>query len=151
MFEIVDAFAGKSGTWTHMEFSSDGKDILLTTNFGSLYLIDSYTGQIVHTLTMESSASSNPQLSQTNFMPQTSTPAEMMNLRVQGSISPDSQYIACGSQEDGSISIWNRSTGTLTKRLEGHLSNPCGLVKFNPVYYMLGSTCSNLGFWIPTL
>ena len=136
-------------TWTSLEFTPDGSELLLTTNGGRAYLIDSFEGDVVHTFNTASgvnAAAAGVGGGSGGGEKALMADGSMGSFYscVQGSISPDSGYIALGSLEDGSINIWKRKTGEFLKQSEGHLSNPCCLVKFNPVYFMMASTCSHL-------
>jgi COMPASS component SWD2 len=42
----------KDCEWTNLKFSADGKTIMLTTNGNIIRLIDAFTGQLKHTLSV---------------------------------------------------------------------------------------------------
>lgn len=125
-FEIIDNNQ-RISRWTSLQFSPDGKELMIGTNGGAIYLIDSFDGYVKHCLT------GNQNSSALDLIP---------------SFSPDAQYVICGGQ-DGRIHIWSRENGKIIANLEGHSTYP-QLVKFNPKYNMMASACSNLALWLPS-
>lgn len=122
-FEIVDPQRSQV-CWNAVRFSPDGKDILIGTRQGVLYLIDAFDGYVKHTLSGVQNTS---------------------QLDLKPTFSADAKQVLCGSQ-DGKIHIWDRHTGEVVGQLEGHASYPM-LVKCNPKYTMIASACTNLAFW----
>jgi COMPASS component SWD2 len=119
-FEIVDS--QRTGcVWNSLAFSPDGKDIMIGTRNGVIYLIDAFDGYVRQVL---GGIRNDAQLD------------------LQPSFSQDARFVACGSQ-DGKIHFWERITGKALLQLEGHSSYPL-VVKFNPRYTMLASACTNL-------
>ena len=94
--------------WTSLKFSADGKTILLTTNGNIIRLIDAFTGQLKHTLSVCSVVSLivwkinqefffcflfffcrlSPHLIK-GF-------ANTTNMPIEASFSPDAQFVFCG-------------------------------------------------------
>jgi COMPASS component SWD2 len=119
--------------WHSLKFSPDGKQMLITTNCEELYVLDAFSGDLKHKLTMG---------------PPVSKPIEHP---CEASYSPDSQYILSGA-EDGCLHVWSANKGTKVCILKPPRpkSEPVQCVKFNPKYMMIGSASSKMTFWIPS-
>lgn len=126
-FEVVDPQRGPLA-WNTLNFSPDGKELMIGTKGGGLvYLLDSFDGYVKQVLTAPQNP--NPQLD------------------LQPCYSVDSRYVYCGAP-DGQINVWSREDGRVVTQLEGHAAYPL-VVKCNPRYAMLASACTNLAFWRP--
>lgn len=119
-FEVVDPQRGQL-VWNSLSFSPDGKQIMIGTKSGVIYLLDGFDGFVRQTLTGNQNTSS---------------------LDLQPSFSTDSSYVYCGGQ-DGRICVWDAETGSIITQLEGHTSYPL-VVKSNPRFAMIASACTNL-------
>ncbi|XP_063802611.1 WD repeat-containing protein 82-like [Pseudophryne corroboree] len=97
--------------WTSLEFSNDGKLILLSTNGGFLRLVDAFKGAMLHTFGGYNS--------------------KMVTL--EASFTPDSQFIMIGS-EDGKIHVWNGESGMKVAILDGKHTRPITCLQFNPKF-----------------
>ncbi|XP_011270198.1 hypothetical protein CAOG_08598 [Capsaspora owczarzaki ATCC 30864] len=113
------------GEWIDIQFSNDGKLLLVSTRPGSLLLVDAYTGDLKSVLA------------------NTGNGAALLK----GCFSPDGQFVFCGGI-DGCVSIWSSSTGRLLTRLQGH-TGPVECVVFNPKLFSLASASSEVGLWLP--
>jgi COMPASS component SWD2 len=122
-FEIVDPQRPQV-VWNLLRFSPDGKDVMIGTLNGVVYIIDAFDGYVKQTLQGV----------------QNST-----QLDLQPTFSTDAKQVLCGSQ-DGKIHIWDRDTGHPVGQLEGHSVYP-GMVRCNPHHAMIASACTNLAFW----
>jgi len=112
--------------WTSINFSADGKYILLSTTENATLLLDAFGGhkvQTYHSYVNETSSALEP------------------------SFSPDGQFISIGS-EDGLIRTYNTLSGQEVGKWSGHVGT-VGVVKWNPKYLMAASCCHNLVFWQP--
>lgn len=120
--------------WTSLKFSPNGKQILITTNCEELYVLDAFSGQPLHKLTI------GPKL-----------PSPVDN-PCEASYSPDSQYILCGAH-DGTLHVWSACKGNKVVVLRPQRTSPEAMqcVKFNPKFMLIASACSRLSLWIPTI
>lgn len=114
--------------WCDIQFSHDGRYLLISTFGEKLYLIDAFDGSLVRSFSGYSNSSRLP---------------------LKATWSPDVQFILCSSEE-GDIHIWETETGHLITILKSH-SKESHLIQFNPRYMMMATACSNLEFWIPTM
>lgn len=123
--------------WNSLQFSPDGKDILISCRDTSLVLIDSFEGYVKERF----EGNTNDEL-----------------LPLEGCFSPDGRWVLCGSS-DGCINIWQSSTANSANSqsrnqipafsLEGH-AEPVHKVLFNHNYLVFASLSGRkLGFWIP--
>ncbi|CAG0889942.1 unnamed protein product [Cyprideis torosa] len=119
----------KTCEWTGIEFSPDGKSILISTNGTVIRTVDSFTGELIQSFSGHLNNRSASLLA---------------------SYSPDSNFVFCGSV-DGRIHVWSAETGQKVCVLTGDHTGIVGCVRFNPKFMMLASTCTNMSFWIPCI
>lgn len=119
-------------SWSSLKFSPDGKQMLITTNCEELYVMDAFSGQLLHKLTIG---------------PAVSSPLEHP---CEASYSPDSQYILSGS-EDGCLHVWSTNKGNKIYIMKPPHAKAESVqcVRFNPRYMMIASASTKLSFWIP--
>lgn len=119
--------------WKSLKFSPNGKQMLISTDHEELYVLDAFSGQPLHKLTVG---------------PKVTTPIEHP---CEASYSPDSQYIFCGSL-DGCVHVWSASKGTKVTVLKPERPAPDSVqcVLFNPKFMLLASACSKMSMWIPS-
>ncbi|KAJ3273288.1 WD repeat-containing protein 82 [Terramyces sp. JEL0728] len=72
---LEDTLVAVPPQWTRLQFSNDGKYILISTNSNVLYLVDAYDAVIVHRLM----GHSNP-----------------LNIPLEGCFTPDAKFVMCG-------------------------------------------------------
>lgn len=123
--------------WKSLKFSPNGKQILITTNYEELFILDAFSGQPLHKLTVGLKQPSGP----------TEYPSESC-------YSPDSQFILCGAQ-DGSVHVWSSKSGVKLTQLKPETkadpADPVQCVMFNPKFMMIASASTKMSFWIPTM
>ncbi|KAK0398289.1 hypothetical protein QR680_002515 [Steinernema hermaphroditum] len=110
-----------------LQFSPNGKSILLTTNGDECYLVDAFTGRLQHVLNEHK----NP-----------------LNIPIDATFTPDGQFIFCGSS-DGKLYTYQTSTGALLHSYTTDHQDAIKCVKFNPRYFILATACQKLNFWVP--
>jgi COMPASS component SWD2 len=115
-----------------IKFSPCGKYLLVTTDTGKMYTVDSFKGTIVSTY-------------------------RDTGIDCVPSFSPDSQYVTAGSPS-GAVNIYKtlghaagdgeEPVSLAIARHEGHSAMP-RVTLFNPVRCMIASACVNVALWIP--
>jgi COMPASS component SWD2 len=131
-FDLSKHLMNQSDHVSYLDFSPCGKYILITTEYGQVFTIDSFRGNLVATYSLSGES-------------QNTTP----------SFSPDSQYVALASKAS-SVNIYRTVShsedtakmGTVVARLEGHSLQP-RVTLFNPTRCMLATSCVNIALWIP--
>ena len=112
--------------WCDLEFSPNGKYILVSTRTNKIYLIDSYDGR---TITCYQSHNNKK------------------NIDLHATFTSDGKYVTCGST-DGDIYFWETEKGKQVCIWAGH-PNPVQYCKWNPQYLMAVTSAQNTVFWIP--
>ncbi|CAB57334.1 WD repeat protein [Schizosaccharomyces pombe] len=125
--------------WKHMEFSNDGKCILLSTRANVHYILDAFSGDVLSRLEdfQELPFSNNFHGGSTTFVPQGN--------------------FVIGSADDRTLNVWNlrhtfhhkgKTRPPEHRIVSQSIINP-GLVKYNPRYDQLLTAGSQLVFWLP--
>jgi COMPASS component SWD2 len=156
MTELEQRFLGhQKGEWTKIEFTNDGKNLLLATNGSGHFILDAFSGDITHFCYRKAgpsgrlsagASSSNHNASVTNG----NTPVVG-----QGDVclSPDGQYLIGGSSEDGLL-VWDISQPSTpnnilepVEKLPGH--GKSAIVGYNPRTNLMASADKDLYLWQP--
>lgn len=119
-FELAAASGAGSiiGKWNNLQFSPDGKEILIGTGLDTTVgiILDSFDGNVKGTI-----ESSNP----ITFNSLTYT--------------PDSKFII-GGRTDGQVDVWSPANPkTIVETIEGISSDPIKALAFNPKFAMLAT------------
>jgi COMPASS component SWD2 len=135
---------------TSLEFSTNGKWLLVGTSGGAHYIMDAYDGPMLARLTGHHPLDPKPALGQ----------VQQSTRQVSGEEvcwTPDSKFVLSGS-EDGKIYIWDigsrgdlqpprpgRDADTITpiRILDGHVG-PTRCLRFNPRFAMLATASNDL-------
>jgi len=111
-----------------MKFNKSGKQILVTTESGLVIMVDGYDGKVTNVFLSEGA----------NGAPGTQPAAACFT--------SDDQTVLCGN-EDGTISCWDVATGSLVKKLKGHVGH-VACIASNPKYAQIASSCTNTALWL---
>lgn len=120
-----ESSSDSTGIWNNLQFSPDGKEILIGTSLGSTsgIVLDSFDGSLKGTLESPSGSGGCPLI-----------------------YSPDSKFIIGGRSEDGQLDVWTveKFGNPIVEAIEGISREPIRELAFNPKYAML-STVNNEG------
>lgn len=156
LLELEQRFLGpEKGEWTKMEFTNDGKNLIIATNGLGHFVLDAFSGDIQHFCYRKvgSSGRLTPGASSSNHSAGTSngnTPAVG-----QGDVcvTPDGQYLIGGSREDGLL-VWDISKAPTsnnilepTEKLPGQ--GRSAIVGYNPRTNLLATADKDLLLWQP--
>ena len=119
--------------WTDLEFSPDGKHVLISTSSGMVLIVDGFNGSNEVPVAI----CRNATFSETEAAP----------LPSPACFSPDSRFIFSGSA-DKSIQVSDRVSGRCLTNLRGHAS-PVKVLACNPAYDMMASACVATALWLP--
>jgi len=110
-----------------IQFSDDGKCLLITTDTNSCFLLDAYDGRLVQKYIIKNECQA----------------------KIGSGFTPDSQYVVIAN-ESGKINVWPVGKAEVMTTYEGHTS-PIGCIQWNPKYKQFASACSNTALWLPRL
>uniref|UniRef100_A0A3P8QN08 Anaphase-promoting complex subunit 4 WD40 domain-containing protein n=1 Tax=Astatotilapia calliptera TaxID=8154 RepID=A0A3P8QN08_ASTCA len=113
--------------WTGLKFSSDGKQILISTNKGIIGVLNAFNGSVLHTFSGYNNSK---------------------GISLEACFTPDSQFVMIGS-EDGRVHVWSTESGMKVAVLDGKHPGPISALQFNPRFMTFVSACSNTTFWLP--
>lgn len=130
--------------WTSLHFSNDGKHLLLGTNSGGHFLLDSFDGSLKAYLRKPSGGTRRLAAGET----------EGGGFETSGDccFSPDGRYVLSGSKKD--LLVWDVLTPPDAKKvLEPTYvleeKREAAVVAFNPRYNMIATADQELMFWLP--
>lgn len=130
--------------WTKLEFSNDGKSLVVGTNGPGHFVLDAFEGKLTHYALREAGNSGRR------------APGEFSSAPPgQGDIcfTPDGRYLIGGSNDDGML-VWDThapSAGDSVLRPCSELpgEGKASIVAYNHRYNLVGSADANLMFWLP--
>lgn len=139
----------KSGQgWTGLEFSNNGKYILIPTNGPGHYLLDAFSGDLVHYLHRESGSTNRPapgdQLTEQNsYFLQSDT-----------TFSPDGQFVIGGNGGQTGLLVWDvtRNSGAdkvLKPTSDLPSQKSAAVVAYNPRHNLVASADREVMMWLP--
>ncbi|XP_037108842.1 WD repeat-containing protein 82-like isoform X2 [Syngnathus acus] len=115
--------------WTGLKFSNDGKLILISTNGGTICILNAFTGDVIHIFSGYNNST---------------------GLNLEACFTPDSHFVMIGS-EDGRVHVWSTENGMKVAVLDGKHPRPISVVQFNPLYMTFATACTHMKFWLPNV
>lgn len=154
LLELEQRFLGPAkGEWTKMEFSNDGKSLLIATNGNGHFVLDAFNGDLTHFCYRKAGSSGRltpGTSSHGTGVTNGSTPA---NGQGDACITPDGQYVIGGSGEDGLL-IWDISKPSASNHILEPIEKLPGqgksaIVGYNPRTNLLATADKDLLLWQP--
>lgn len=145
----------EKGDWTKIEFTNDGKSLLIATNGTGHFILDAFSGEVTHFCQRHAGSSGRlsagaPAHTHSANIPNGNTPVVG-----QGDvcISPDGQYLIGGSSEDGLL-VWDISKPPTPSNVLDPLERLPGngksaIVGYNPRTNLLATADKDLFLWQP--
>lgn len=139
----------KSGEgWTGIEFSNNGKYLLVSTNGPGHYLIDAFSGELMRYLHRPSGSATRP------------APGDPLTednscyLQADASFSPDGQFVVGGNGGQTGLLVWDtREKESGDKVLEPTCDlpgpKPAAVVAYNPRLNLVASADREVMMWLP--
>jgi COMPASS component SWD2 len=158
-FDLTDMeqrFLGaQGGDWTKMEFTNDGKNLVISTTGNGHFVLDAFSGEMTHFCYRKAGhsgrlgPSASPSVSSSNTLNGTGPALGQGDICV----TPDGQYLIGGSGEDG-VLIWDISKPATPnsflepiEHLSGHGKAP--IVGYNPRTNLFASADKDFFLWQP--
>lgn len=159
-FDTIDLLAQGRGVdpshlmkgWTKLEFSNDGKSLLLGTRGSGHFLLDAFEGTLKAYLHKPSGGIRR--LAPGESMAANGSSGETSKLDSSGDccFTPDGRFVLSGSKKD--VLVWDtRNSPNEQKVLEPTYTLPdkreSAVLAFNPRYNFFASADQELLFWVP--
>ncbi|KAH8725940.1 WD40-repeat-containing domain protein [Phaeosphaeriaceae sp. PMI808] len=156
MQELEQRFLGREkGEWSKVEFTNDGKNLLLATNGSGHFILDAFSGELTHFCYRKSGSSGR--LSAGASRPSHGNNIANGSVPVVGQgdacVTPDGQYLVGGSADEGLL-VWDISQPSTPnnilepmEKLPGH--GKSAIVGFNPRTNLLATADKELLLWQP--
>ncbi len=156
LLELEQRFLGpQKGEWTKLEFTNDGKNLVIGTNGSGHFVIDAFTGDMQHFCYRKGGSSGRlaPVASKPNHSTGTTNGNTPANGQGDVCVTPDGQYLIGGSGDDGLL-VWDISKpSTPNNVLEPMEKLPCqgkgAIVGYNPRTNLLASADKDFLLWQP--
>ncbi|KAI8932183.1 hypothetical protein NX059_011063 [Plenodomus lindquistii] len=156
LLELEQRFLGaQRGEWTKMEFSNDGKHLVIATNGAGHFVLDAFSGDITHFCYRKSGSSGRltPGSSHTNHTHSTTNGNTPTNGQGDVCLTPDGQYLIGGSGEDGLL-VWDISKPPTSNHINEPIEKLPGqgkaaIVGYNPRTNILATADRDLLLWQP--
>jgi len=136
--------------WTGLEFSNNGKYILIATSGPGHYLIDAYTGDLVHYLHRPSGAA-------TRLAPGDRL-ADSGEVYTQSDacLTPDGRYVVGGNGSQTGLLVWDaqekeRRDGVLEPMAELPSQKSAAVVAYNPRHNLIATADKEVMMWLPDM
>jgi COMPASS component SWD2 len=153
MQELEQRFLGsQKGEWTKIEFTNDGKNLLVATNGSGHFILDAFSGDIQHFCYRKAGGSGRLAAGATSLGNMANGHAPPVG---QGDVclTPDGQYLIGGSGEEGLL-VWDISKPPAPNNIlePGEKLPGIGkgaIVGYNPRTNLLASADRDLLLWQP--
>ncbi|KAK4505588.1 hypothetical protein PRZ48_003551 [Zasmidium cellare] len=141
--------------WTGMEFSNNGKYLLITTNGPGHFLLDAFTGDFTHYLSRPSGPDRS-HFAPGDELPRSSDSTTPSYFQSSASFSPDGRYVIGGNGTQNGLLVWDcEATPTPDKVLEPMTDlpsqRPAKVVAYNPRHNLIASADKDMMMWLPDL
>lgn len=131
--------------WTRLEFSNEGKYLLLGTDYHGHFLLDAFDGKLKAFLAGK------------NGSPGRAAPVSTTGKPLgQGDscFSPDGRYVIGGSGDHSDMVVWDtqqisESTSSLLPAMKLPGRGKSAIIEYNPRYNLIASADKEIVFWLP--
>lgn len=147
-FEEIYTPSTRGRGWTKLEFSNDGKFLMLGTDYHGHYILDAYDGTVKAFLTGKGGASGRASPVSTTGKPLGQGDA---------CFTPDGRFVIGGNGDQQDVLVWD-----LNDVREGQQDNVAlqptaklphrgrtALIEYNPRYNMIATADKDIVFWLP--
>jgi len=135
--------------WTKLEFSNDGKSLLLGTRGGGHFLLDAFDGSLKAYLRKRDGSTKRPAVGEGNL-----AAGDVSSMESSGDccFAPDGRYVLSGAKQN--VLVWDTLAPTTdSKEMEpAHVledKREASVLAFNPRYNMFATADQDLMFWLP--
>jgi len=153
LFDIEQKFSKDHGMrvaegWSGLEFSNNGKYLLIATNGAGHYVLDAFDGKLVHFLRRPSGATSH--LAPGDPLPTSGTTTYT---QADAAFSPDGRYVISGNGAQNGLLVWDvfdkPGQPVLDPVTELPSQRPATVVAYNPRHNLIASAEREVCLWLP--
>ncbi|KAK5682431.1 hypothetical protein LTS10_005559 [Elasticomyces elasticus] len=136
--------------WTALEFSTNGKFLLVATNGPGHYVLDAFSGDLVHYLHRPSGPTSR--LAPGDPLPESSSTFTQGD----ACLTPDGRYVVSGNGSQTGLLVWDlfekeRGDRVLEPMAELPCQRSAAVVAYNPRFNLVASADKEVVMWLPDL
>jgi len=153
-FDILPYALDNNAGWNKLEFSNDGKSILLGTSGRSHLLMDAFDGHLKAHLRRDDKVGSR-RLAAGEHNPEgldSSSPEYLQEGTGDCCFTPDGRYVVSGSRKEN-VLVWDTLASAQTKDLkpshELEYKGDSAIIAFNPRYNLFATGDKEVVFWVP--
>lgn len=135
--------------WTGLEFSNNGRYMLITTNGPGHYLVDAFSGDLVHYLHRPSGSTIRPAPGDP-LDPQSNASL----LQADATFAPDGQFVIGGNGGQTGLLVWDcrekeRGDKVLEPTMDLPSTKSAAVVAHNPRHNLIASADREVMLWLP--
>lgn len=131
--------------WTALEFSNNGKYLLVSTNGPGHYLLDAFSGELLHYLHRPSGSVSH--------LAPGDEPSLGTYLQGDACFSPDGRFVIGGNGGQTGLLVWDvqdkASRDNILAPSDLSSSKPVSIVAYNPRHNLIASADREVMLWLP--
>ncbi|KAI9743856.1 MAG: member of Set1p complex, histone methyl transferase [Claussenomyces sp. TS43310] len=137
--------------WNKLEFSNDGKSLLVGTSGHGHFVLDAFDGSLRSYLSRQNGGPKRLAAGEHNT--EGIDPSEARKVSSgDACFTPDGRYVISGQRREN-VLVWDTLQSTATKKMmpvhELEFKGEAAVIAFNPRYNMFASADKELVFWIP--
>lgn len=145
---------GLNRGWNKLEFSNDGKHLLLGTSGNSHFLLDAFDGHCKAVLRKERGSIRRLGPGESNHEHTEVTSSDYLYPSTGDCcFSPDGRYVLSGTRQKN-VLVWETLTGSSEAKVVAPINelphtDGAALIAFNPRYNMFATADKEVVFWLP--
>ncbi|KAM3423498.1 hypothetical protein BST61_g926 [Cercospora zeina] len=143
--------------WLGMEFSNNGKYMMISTNGPGHYILDAFSGDLIHYLQKPTGADYSHYAPGSDLSDVPSSDGNTPSyIQSSACFSPDGRYVVGGNGRSANLLVWDcaempRTDKVLEPCADLPSQKPAKVVAYNPRHNLLATADKDVMMWIPDI
>lgn len=140
----------QNSLWTRLQFSDNGKLVLISTNGTTVKCVETMFGNVLHFFSKSILCHfiAESYLISTLFVPSFTGRNNSLGIPLDATFTPGVQYVLSGTSS-GAIEVWNQLNGRHVTQLRPAGPDAITSIEFNSKLMLMATASSNVSFWVP--